>query len=121
QSVTELMRQMLAAPAAEATAIRERLARHGRLLLPLVYEQLRTAESDEARQRLTALRYRLVATDELALSWPGGIERLAAPDARTRHRAMDELTNRATSADEPLLLELFSDPEPLVRELALRA
>jgi HEAT repeat protein len=121
QSVAELIQQMLTAPAAEATAIRERLARHGKLLLPLVYERLTATDNDEARQRLTALRYRLVATDELALGWPGGIERLAAAEARTRHRTMDELAARATSADEPLLLELFSDPEPLVRELALRA
>jgi HEAT repeat protein len=121
RSVAELIRQMLAAPPPEATAIRERLARHGRLLLPLVYEQLRTAETDEVRQRLTALRYRLAASDELALGWAGGIERLAAADSRTRHRAMDELANRAMAADEPLLLELFSDPEPLVRELALQA
>ena len=86
-----------------------------------MYEQLRTAESDEDRARLTALRYRLVATDELALGWPGGIDRLAAPSAAERHRAMVELARRASPADEPLLLELFSDPEPLVRELALEA
>jgi HEAT repeat protein len=121
QSIAEWMRQMLAAPPAEATAIRERLARQGRLLLPLVYDQLRAAETDDARQRLTALRYRLVAADELVLTWPGGIERLAAADPQTRHQAMDELARRATAADEPLLLELFSDPEPLVRELSLRA
>lgn len=113
--------RMLAGSAAEAAAIRERLARHGRLLLPLVYERLRSAPSDEARERLIALRYRLAATDELALTWPGGIDRLAASDQRIRHQALDELAARATSADEPLLLELFSDPAPLVRELALQA
>jgi HEAT repeat protein len=121
QSVSESIRQMLGASSSEATAIRERLARHGKLLLLTVYELLRTAETDETRQRLTALRYRLVATDELALGWPGGIERLAAADSSTRQRAMDELTARATLSDEPLLLELFSDSEPLIRELALQA
>lgn len=113
--------QMLAASLSEAAAIRERLARYGPPLLPDVYEQLQQTESDEARERLTALRYRLVAAQDRVLSWPGGIERLASAAAATRHQAVDELTRQATAADEELLLELFSDPEPLVRELSLRA
>ncbi len=117
----EQIDRLLAAPPAEALAIRERLARFGPAILPLVYERLNADASDEARQRLTALRYRLVATDELALTWPGGIERLSAAEASLRRQALDELATRATADDEPLLLELFSDPEPLVRELTLRA
>jgi HEAT repeat protein len=120
-TVADSIRQMLTASPAEAAVYRERLARHGKLILPAVYERLREAESDEDRARLTALRYRLVATDELALGWAGGIDRLAAADAAERHLAMVELARRATASDEPLLLELFSDPEPLVRELALEA
>ncbi len=104
-----------------ADAVRERLARLGRDLLPAVYERLRSAATDRDRQRLTALRYRLVATGELVLSWPGGLDRLAATDAAERHRAATELAERAKAADGPLLLELFSDPDPLVREIALRA
>ncbi|MBI4581213.1 MAG: HEAT repeat domain-containing protein [Planctomycetes bacterium] len=106
---------------AEVDAIRERMARHGQLLLPEVYEALKTATTDRARERLTGLRYRLMATDELAFSWPGGLERLAALDVETRHRAAEELVRRATAADEPLLLELFSDPDSMVREISLRA
>jgi HEAT repeat protein len=121
QSASEQIRQMLAASDAEAAAIRERLARHGRLILPLVYAQLQTAQEDAAPERLTALRYRLVATGELALSWPGGLIRLASVNPSVRRQAMDELAARATTADEPLLLELFSDPDPLMRELALTA
>lgn len=120
-AAAEEIRQLLAAEPGTATAIRERLARHGQALLPLVYEALQAAESDEARQRLTELRYRLVATDELVLSWPGGLARLAATEAAPRRQAVDELARRATNADERLLLELFSDSEPLVRELSLRA
>jgi HEAT repeat protein len=115
------IRQMLAASPSEASANRERLARFGPPLLPEVYAQLRETESDEARERLTALRYRLVAAHERVLSWPGGIERLASAAAATRYQAVDELARLATAADEALLLELFSDPEPLVRELSLRA
>ncbi|HUE72544.1 MAG TPA: HEAT repeat domain-containing protein [Pirellulaceae bacterium] len=115
------IQQMLAASSSEAAAIRERLARYGPQLLPEVYEQLQQTESDEARERLTALRYRLVAAQDRVLSWPGGIERLASTAAATRYQAVDELARQATAADEALLLELFSDPEPLVRELSLRA
>lgn len=106
---------------AEADAIRERLARYRDLLLPDVYAALRTAVSDAIRERLTALRYRLVASDALVFSWPGGIERLAAMDVAVRHRAADELAARATADEEPLLLEMFSDPDSLVREISLRA
>jgi len=104
-----------------ADAVRERLARFARDLLPDVYERLKAAATDRDRERLTALRYRLVATGELVLSWPGGLDRLAATDAAERHRAATELAERAKAADGPLLLELFSDSDPLVREIALRA
>jgi HEAT repeat protein len=116
-----LLDRLLAAPPGETVPLRERLARFGRLLLPEVYERLKTAAGDESRERLSALRYRLVASEALVLEWSGGIERLAASDAETRHRAADELARRATPAEEPLLLELFSDSSPLVRELSLRA
>ena len=104
----------------EAQAIRERLARLGRDLLPEVYEQLERAATDRDRERLTALRYRLVAPGKIVLSWPGGIERLASTDPETRQQAAEELTRLATPETEPLLLELFSNPDPLVREISLR-
>jgi HEAT repeat protein len=113
--------RMLRATDAEAAAVRERLARHGRPLLPEVAEQLRNATTDQARERLTALRYRLVCPGALALTWPGGLERLAATNAAVRHQAAQELAGRAGAAEEPLLLELFASPDPLVRETALRA
>src|SRR5262249_34213793 len=49
-----------AAPEAEALAVRERLARFGPALLPEVYARLKQPPTDQARERLTALRYRLV-------------------------------------------------------------
>jgi HEAT repeat protein len=112
--------RMLPGTTAEAEAAIERLARYREALLPEVTERLRRAATDQDRQRLLMLRYRLVASDGLALSWPGGLARLASTEAATRRKAAEELPQRATSADQPLLLELFSDPDPLVRELALR-
>lgn len=105
---------------AHVRAIRERLAIFGRALLPEVYAQLKDAATDRLRERLTALRYRLVAARGLALRWPSGVERLAATQADVRRQAFDELAKEATAEDEALLLELFSDPDPLFREISLR-
>ena len=120
KSVRQELARMAAAPDAEAAAIRERLARHGLALLPEVYAALKDASTDAARERLTALRYRLAAGDALALKWPGGVDRLASTRQAVRHEAVQELARRATAAEEPLLLELFGNPDPFVRELSLR-
>lgn len=105
---------------AEVESARERLARFGPALLPEVYAALKTAGTDQDRERLTALRYRAVATEARALQWPGGFDRLASLDPQVRHQAIDELGRDVTADDSPLLLELFSDPDPLVRETSLR-
>ncbi len=116
----EQIDRMLRATPAEAEAIRERLARLRSTLLPEVYQQLKAAVTDDDRERLLALRYRLVSSDALVLAWPGGLTRLADSDSRQRVEATEELAKRATAADQQLLLELFSDPDPLVREISLR-
>ncbi|HEU5432765.1 MAG TPA: HEAT repeat domain-containing protein [Thermomicrobiales bacterium] len=113
--------KLLAADATEAEALAARLARYGRALAPEVYARLRQADNDRDRERLTWLRYRLAATDALALGWPGGLARLAANDSAVRRQAAQELVARATPDDEPLLMEMFSDPDPLVREMSLKA
>jgi HEAT repeat protein/thiol-disulfide isomerase/thioredoxin len=118
-AAAEIDRIQTAEPA-EVPAIRERLARVGRDLLPTVYDRLKKVEGDDERERLTALRYRLVGSDGLAMKWPGGLERLAATAVATRHKAVDELVQLASADDEALWLELFSDPDPLVRETALK-
>ena len=112
--------RMLRSTDAEAGAIRERLARLGPALLSEVYDRLKQTAGDRDRERLLALRYRLVADDALVLRWPGGVTRLAATDSQQRQQAADELAKLATADDQPLLLELFSDPDPLVREISLR-
>ncbi len=104
----------------EADAIRERLSRYGAAVAPLVSARLPTVTTDRERERLQMLQYRLVASAALVLSWPGGLERLASVQAKTRHDAIAELAGRATADDERLLLELFKDPDPLVREISLR-
>ena len=118
---TDLNRLIEASTFAEAMAIRERLVRWGPGILPDVRARELEAASDRVRQRLTALRYRLVASDSLAFGWLGGIERLSSGDVQVKRQAAQELGNRATARESALLLELFSDSDPLVRELSLRA
>ena len=113
--------RMLKADPGDVEAIRDRLAAFGPALLPEITARLKETAADDLRQRLWALRYRLVASDSLVLRWPGGLERLAATDPRRRQQAADELARLATAADQPLLVELFSDNDPLVREFSLRA
>jgi HEAT repeat protein len=104
----------------EATARMEQLARFGAALRPLVLEKLKGAADDRARERLLLLRYRLAAGDALVLTWTGGLARLASSDVNVRHQATAQLVERATAADQALLLELFADADPLVREISLR-
>jgi thioredoxin-like negative regulator of GroEL len=111
---------LLIAGEADAAMLRERLAKFGANLLPSVTARLRTTEDDALRERLSALRYRLAAASARVLDWPGGVERLASRDVDERRRAVDELAKRAQPHDQALLLELFGDPDPLVRELSLR-
>jgi HEAT repeat protein len=115
------IQRLLDAGDTEAEAIRERLARLGEPLLAEVYEQLKQADSDRDRERLLTLRYRLVANPPLVLDWPGGLARLAASDAKLRRQAASQLAELASADDQRLLLELFSDPDPLIREIALRS
>ncbi len=107
-------------PGADAEALCERLARFHAALLPRVIAEWKAATSDRAKQRLLTLRYRLVASDLLMLTWPGGLERLASGEANVRHKAAEELVECASADDQPLLLELFKDPDPRVREISLR-
>ncbi len=118
EDITRLLR---AETQADVLVVRERLVRYGVSLLPEIDARLLTAAGDDANQRLMALRYRLQASDKLVLSWPGGIDRLASPDARTRHAAAAQLTKRATTDDNALLLDLLKDPDPRVREISLKA
>ncbi|MBN1588272.1 MAG: HEAT repeat domain-containing protein [Pirellulales bacterium] len=104
----------------EALAAAARLATVGRALLPEVTQRLTKAETDHDLQRLRMLRYRLLASDLLALRWPGGLLRLADTDPSQRRKAAEELVHRATASDAALLLSLFGDSDPMVREIGLR-
>jgi HEAT repeat protein len=112
--------RLLNMTALEGEAARAQLARFGAALLPEIDRQLEQAVTDQQREKLLALRYRLVAGDSLALRFPGGLVRLASTDASTRRAAAEQLVALATTEDQPLLLELFSDPDPLIREISLR-
>ncbi len=113
--------KLLQADSSEVEAIGARWSHYGNALLPEVREQRLAATTDVARERLDGLRYRLVASDALALKWPGGLARLAATDAQVRRQAASELATVASSGEETLLIELFGHPDPLVRELSLKA
>ena len=119
EATAEITR-MLNASDTEAEAIRERLARWGAASLPQVYDKLKTVTTDHERQRLQALRYRLVAGETLTKRWSEGLLRLASPETVVRQKTAEELANLAIAEDQMLLRELFSDPDPLVREICLR-
>ncbi len=104
----------------EARGIREQMAHFGPAALPLIRRRIEADPSDADKQRLMALRYRLVAGDLLAETWPGGFDRLASNDPFVRRGAVDELSQHVTGEDSPLLVELFSDNDEFVRERSLR-
>ena len=121
QEVRDELARLVESPPTEAAAMRERLARRGPAILPEVAARLKDASTDQARERLTALRYRLAASEQLALDWPTGFDRLASTQASVRQQAAQDLARRSMPGDEPVLLELFTNPDPLVREISLRA
>ena len=129
QSLTELTAADLESADKEITQLLQsnnpraslaRLTRYGPQLLPTVYEKIKLANSDEEKFRLTSLRYWLTASNELRLGWASGLIQLASPDLDSRRSAVQGLINRATLPDQALLLELFADSDPLVRELSLK-
>lgn len=113
--------RLSAADAAEAEAIGARLARFGARAISEVRQSREAAQTDKARERLDWLRFRLLASDALALKWSRGLIRLAATDARSRREAAGELSSAVTSGDEPLLIELLGHPDAFVRELSLKS
>ena len=115
-----ILRTLIEVDATEAAALREQLARMGRKTLPLIRAALDDATEPQPRERLTSARYRVAGTAELESEWPGGTERLASANFDVRIGATAELVKLATKREEQLLLELFSDPVPLVREIALK-
>ncbi|UUO04353.1 HEAT repeat domain-containing protein [Blastopirellula sp. J2-11] len=112
--------RLLHANIADGEVIAARLARYAEALLPKVVSRLQDVQTDEERTKLRALRYRLVANDALVLRFPGGLARLASTEALVRRQAATQLVGLASAAEQPLLLELFSDADPLIREIALR-
>ncbi len=89
-------------------------------LLANVMKHLETETSDDARERLAALRYRLIAAPSMSIRIPQGPDRLASLESGPRRDAAKQLADFGRSEDIPLLEALFSHEDPLVRELALR-
>lgn len=92
----------------------------GPTILPSVTERLSRESSDVGRERLSAVRYRLIAAPTLALRLPGAAEDLASLESGPRRAATKRIADQAIRDDLPLLETLFGHDDPLVRELALR-
>lgn len=104
-----------------ALAALERLSRLGRDFLPQVRKLEAEARDDRSRVRLAMLRYRLVIPRSLALREPELAELLATAGPERRVVVIDRLGENRGKSLRGLLLELFLDPHPLVRESALKA
>jgi HEAT repeat protein len=108
----------------EARACYERLARAGAGLMPRVRELMPETWS-RARERLTALQYRLLMPVEFAAEFPQVPFQMAARDPDVRMRAVDEVAKavriRGRGGEmEPFFLQVFTDPDARVREASLR-
>lgn len=102
----------------------ERLARVGVSLLPEV-RRLTPPVEGLRRERLTALRYRLLMPPAAAAAMPQIPFLMAERDPATRMHAIDTLARAAriegNAADlEGFFLDAFGDSDPKVREAALR-
>lgn len=120
ESAQREIAQLLSAEADYLDSL-SRLTRYGPGLLPTVYDQLKKAKTDSETERLTALRYWLVASNKMRLQRPGLIIELASRQLQDRRAAATALMDHATSDDELLLLEIFADSDPLIREIGLKA
>lgn len=116
----DLQRMSRSPDVREVSTICERLARYGHRLTHMLEHTLSGVEDDTARQRLTALRYRLDSDPARARTWPGGLDRLASTDPVTRREAIQELAGIADERDVTLLVTLSEQPDALVRDVSLR-
>lgn len=103
-----------------AQAAMTRLSRVGPDLVTETRRRLADEARDIPRARLVALRYRLVMPPDLPRAHPELVNALVSQDAAERAHAVDQIAKMPGNL-EPLFLELFQDPEPLVREVALKA
>jgi len=109
---------------AKTRAAYERLARGGAELLPKVREML-PPTWDTRRERLTALRYRLLMPPALAAALPQAPFQMAARDADLRAQALDAVAREVRIEGggpelQGFFVEAFNDPDSKVREAALR-
>ncbi|MBI4859909.1 MAG: HEAT repeat domain-containing protein [Candidatus Riflebacteria bacterium] len=107
-------------PGRAAGAI-ERLVRAGPTLLPRIRALEGRATGSKLRQTLATLRYRLIIPPAFALREPGLARWLAMATAQDKVAIIDRLSAEPGEVAKPLLIELFLDPHPLVRETAMKA
>ncbi|WP_372897138.1 HEAT repeat domain-containing protein, partial [Stieleria sp.] len=123
QQVGELLRELITAPSLRHGELIQRAVAVGQ---PAATESKRiesTVESltDRQRQLLRQVRYSVFAGRTTRLANAGLIESLAKLDGPTHYAAAEKLLAGVSSQDEPLIDELSTDRDPLVRELSVAA
>jgi HEAT repeat protein len=105
-----------------AAAALERLAAAGG---PGLLARVRALEVQAARgperERLATLRWRLVVPPALAIRDASLAPWLATADGPGKCAIVERLRAAAADDAKPVLIELFLDPQPLVRETAMKA
>jgi HEAT repeat protein/thioredoxin-related protein len=120
----DLQLWMTAADGPRTRAVYERLARVGGELLPRVRELI-PPTWDLSRERLGALRYRLLMPSRLAFRLSQVPFQMAARDPKLRVQALDAVSRSVRIEGEgaklqEFFVEAFADPDARVREAALR-
>ena len=123
QTVVRIVRQLIDAPSARHGELTEQAVAGGSAVADRVEQMLTTLDSlsDDQRQRLREVRYRILAGPAARIESSGLLRSIARLDGPTRREAAERLISTLTSQDQPLIDDLSRDSDPLVRELAVTA
>ena len=122
-ALNDLLLRLTKAEPSERGAVIAQLLGFGPSLPAEVRLRLAKTDSidDAARESLRELLYNLLASSKLRMQQAGTLGVLAHLDLDSHRQAASTLLEKAELVDEPLIDELSHDPEPLIRELAIRA
>lgn len=123
RSAARIVRELIEAPAVRQRELAEQAVAGGLPVAEQVEQLLSALDSlsDDQRQRLRMVRYRILAGPATRIESAGLLESIARLDGPTRRAAAKKLVPALTSQDQPLIDELSRDSDPLVRELAVTA
>jgi HEAT repeat protein/thiol-disulfide isomerase/thioredoxin len=122
-AMNELLARLMSADPIERPGLIAQLVGAGTALAPEIRSRLAQADAvdDQAREALRELLYNLLASSQLRLQQAGVIAALARLDSDSHRQAASTVLEQVAIIDQPLIDELVSDADPLVRELAVRA